>query len=71
MYAIRRLKDFEISIKHLQYSGIKSSIKKKIEQTIDILASGKNLPANYKDHCLSGKLSEYRECHIKGDLLLI
>ena len=71
MYTIRRLKDFETSIKRLKHSGIKSSVKKKIEQTIDLLASGKKLPANYKDHQLNGELSKYRECHIKGDLLLI
>lgn len=71
MYIIRRSKDFEVSIKSLVHSGIKLSLKKKIEQTIDLLASGKKLPPNYKDHQLNGDLSKYRECHIKGDLLLI
>jgi len=71
MYIIRRSKDFEASIERLKYSGIKSSVKKKIEQIIDLLASGKKLSANYKDHSLNGELSQYRECHIKGDLLLI
>jgi len=71
MYTIRRSKDFEISIQRLKHSGIKSSISKKIEQTIDLLASGQKLPLNYKDHSLNGELSKYRECHIKGDLLLI
>lgn len=71
MYTIRRSKDFETSIAHLKHSGIKISVIKKIEQTIDLLASGKELPANYKDHSLKGVLSQYRECHIKGDLLLI
>ena len=71
MYTILRSKDFEISIQRLKHGGIKSSIKKKIEQTIDLLASGQKLPLNYKDHSLNGELSKYRECHIKGDLLLI
>ena len=71
MYNIRRSKDFETSIERLKNSGIKSSIKKKIEQTIDLLASGKKLPPSYRDHNLNGELSRYRECHIKGDLLLI
>lgn len=71
MYTIRRSKDFEISIQRLKHSGIKISIKKKIEQTIDLLASGQKLPLSYKDHGLNGELSKYRECHIKGDLLLI
>jgi len=71
MYTIRRSKDFEVSARRLKHSGIKVSIKNKIEQTIDLLASGQRLPPNYKDHSLSGELSKYRECHIKGDLLLI
>ena len=71
MYTIKRSKDFEVSIQRLKYSGIKSSVKRKIEQTIDILAKGQKLPSNYKDHNLKGELSKYRECHIQGDLLLI
>lgn len=71
MYIIRRSKEFEISAKRLKHSGIKISVKKKIEQIIDMLASGKKLPPSYKDHKLSGRFSEYRECHIKGDLLLV
>ena len=71
MYTIRRLKDFEISIKRLKHSGIKFSVKKKIEQTINLLASGIKLPANYKNHKLNGELADYLECHIKSDLILI
>ncbi len=29
------------------------------------------LPEKYRDHPLKGDLSDYRECHIKPDLLLI
>ncbi len=29
------------------------------------------LAEKYKDHQLAGKLKEFRECHIKPDLLLI
>jgi mRNA interferase YafQ len=71
MYLIRRSKDFEISIKRLRQGGAKLSIRTKIEETINILASGEKLPISYRDHKLTGELSGYRECHIKGDLLLI
>jgi len=71
MYDIIRSKDFEASIKRLKSSGIKSSLKKKIEKTIDLLKLGKKLPTNYKDHKLNGELSNYRECHIKANLLLV
>ena len=71
MYRIRRLKDFEVSIQRLKLSGIKTSLRDKIERTIDLLAKGQKLLAGYKDHKLHSELSEYRECHITGDLLLI
>ncbi|NTV22547.1 MAG: type II toxin-antitoxin system YafQ family toxin [Candidatus Yonathbacteria bacterium] len=71
MYTIRRSKDFELSIKRLKHAGLKPSVKHDIECVIDLLALGEKLPAKYRDHKLQGELSAYRECHIKGDLLLI
>ena len=71
MYTIRRLKDFETSAKRLKNSGIKISVKNKIEHTIDLLASGQRLPDSYIDHKLNGEFEGCRECHIKGDLLLV
>ena len=45
----------------------------KIESTIDILLSGKAMPAKYRDHPLKGNYKDYRECHVdgEGDWLLI
>ena len=42
-----------------------------LKTVIEILASGNSLPDEYKDHSLIGKLSEYRDCHIEPDWLLI
>lgn len=36
-----------------------------------LLAAGKSLESNYRDHELSGNMSGYRECHIESDLLVI
>ena len=44
---------------------------KKLIEVLDILASGKELDAKYKDHKLSGKLKDFRECHIESDWLLL
>jgi mRNA interferase YafQ len=38
---------------------------------LSILVDKKSLPASFKDHQLSGKLSAYREFHIGGDLLVL
>ena len=45
----------------------------KLETTIDLLLSGKPMPANYHDHSLKGSFEGYRECHVGGvgDWLLI
>jgi mRNA interferase YafQ len=43
----------------------------RIEGVVDLLASDIKLPPEMWDHNLKGKWSEYRECHIKPDRLLI
>ena len=42
-----------------------------LENVIRILAEGKPLPAEYRDHALSGNYSGCHECHISPDWLLI
>ncbi|NUQ43116.1 MAG: type II toxin-antitoxin system YafQ family toxin [Calditrichaceae bacterium] len=42
-----------------------------LKKAITLLANGQKLPGNYKDHPLGREWSEYRECHIKEDFLLI
>ena len=42
-----------------------------LHEPIRILAKGEKLPFKYKDHQLKGELSAFRECHVKGDWLLI
>ena len=42
-----------------------------LEEVIEILASGNELPAKYKDHNLTGDYKDCRECHITPDWLLI
>ena len=42
-----------------------------IEKVVNVIASGKKFGAKHQDHSLAGDMSEYRECHIKNDLLLV
>ncbi len=44
---------------------------RKLEKVIELLATGQELPAEYKDHGLAGNYRECRECHITPDWLLI
>lgn len=64
-----RSKQFEKSLQKVLASG-KVNLKE-IEKTIVLLISGNPLPIKYKDHALTGDWKGYRECHIRGDLLLI
>lgn len=43
----------------------------RVEEVIEQLANGKALPAQNRDHALKGNKKGLRECHIRGDLLLI
>ena len=63
-YGSRFKKDYKL-IKKRKYNT------KKLAETIDILINGKELPAKFKDHALSGDYIGYRECHIEPDWLLI
>lgn len=43
----------------------------KLVNILSLLASGNPLPAQYKDHVLTGNLQDFRECHIEPDWLLL
>ena len=71
MYEVdRSTKSFRRSVRLVAKRGYDLS---KLERTIDLLASGKPMPANFQDHALIGNYKGYRECHIdgSGDWLLI
>ena len=42
-----------------------------LDDVIRLLSSGETLPEQYHDHALIGNYSDFRECHIKPDWLLI
>jgi len=42
-----------------------------LDDCIRVLAAGKKLSPNHRDHDLTGNWKGHRECHIKGDWLLI
>ena len=42
-----------------------------IDEVVFKLASGEILEQKFYDHQLKGKYSQYRECHVKPDLLLV
>lgn len=69
MYKVFITKDFERSLVKFVRSG--KFHREEAEQVLRVLSSGLPLPKKYRDHALHGDLSGRRECHIRGDILLI
>ena len=59
---------FKKTRKLAQKRGLDLSL---LQEAIVLLSKGEVLPPKYRDHQLRGRLSAFRECHIKGDWLLV
>lgn len=68
MLTIRYQSAFKRDFKRIKRRGYNIGL---LEKVIEILASGAELPPEYKDHPLSGDYIGCRECHIAPDWLLI
>lgn len=65
-YELIYSKAYKKAIKKLNKSDLKL-----VENVLDRLANDENLEPKYKDHQLLGEFKDFRECHIKPNLLLI
>lgn len=48
-----------------------TSLEADLKAVFDFLCDDLALPEEYQDHQLSGKLKDFRDCHIHPDLILI
>lgn len=67
---------YEIQVTNKFKKDLKTAIKRgysieSLNNVVDTLANGQSLPEKNKDHSLSGNWSNYRECHVAPDWLLI
>ena len=67
-YKLVRTKTFKRSFKKLNLNDADLQI---FIEIIYKLTNAISLDKKYKDHQLKGELKEFRECHVKPDLLLI
>ena len=67
-YTVRTSKRYRRELKTVLNRGKDEG---KLEEVIDILASGETLPPKYYDHPLPGQWKGYRECHIESNWLLV
>jgi mRNA interferase YafQ len=68
MYKVFLSKDFIKSAHRLERSG--KFKKEEVNDILRLLALGKPLPANYRDHALKGDMRGRRECHVSRNILL-
>lgn len=58
-------------LKDLKLARKRNFDESKLNEVIEILTKGENLPLKNHDHSLSGNYAGYRECHISPNWLLI
>ena len=68
MYQIQFTSKMKRDVKRMQKRGKDIS---KLTSVLTILASGTALPPQNRDHQLTGNYSDFRECHIEPDWLLV
>lgn len=71
MYILFETKKFCKSLKRISNSNGGNKIIEDLKKCVGILRTGNILDSNYKDHALKGEFMGYRECHIRGDILLV
>lgn len=67
-YKIETTSSFKKDLKRILKRNLKISL---LQDVVDLLQEGKNLPQKFHDHLLSGNWKNHRECHILSDWLLI
>jgi len=49
----------------------RATLEDDFRQVVMLLVSDQPLPERYRDHALTGNWREFRDCHVKPDLVLI
>ena len=68
MLTIKYQTAFKKDYKRIKKRGYDTRL---LEKVVGLLAEGRGLPAEYKDHALSGDYIGCGECHIAPDWLLV
>ena len=71
MRTISRTTRFKKDYKRESKGQHRATLDTALMSAVTLLVHDAPLPANLRDHALSGEWSEYRDCHLKPDLVLI
>jgi mRNA interferase YafQ len=71
MRTISRPRTFKQDYKRVSAGSPGDSLDSLLNQAVAALVADLPLPARFRDHALAGRWKGYRDCHIRGDLVLI
>ena len=71
MRTTHRTKQFRRDFKRLKRGPHAGHIYGTLLAALKMLAADKPLPPNFRDHPMKGKFSDCRDCHLRGDLVLV
>ena len=71
MRQVFRTAAFKRDYRRVLRSGHSRQAEDALARIVALLADDQPLPSNHADHPLKGPWRDYRECHLRPDLLLI
>lgn len=71
MRRIERTSQFKKDYKREMKGRYRSVLEPALIEVLEMLIVDMELPSRYFDHALIGQWKDFRDCHIKPDLLLI
>ena len=71
MRTIEYSSQFKKDFKREKKSSRGANLEKDLKDVLDFLVVDKSLPAAFADHSLMGEWKDFRDCHVRPDLILI
>lgn len=71
MRIIKQTRQFKKDLKRESKGQYRQILQADFVAVIQMLAQDQTLPIKYRDHALTGQWQDFRDCHIKPDLVLI
>lgn len=71
MRTIERTSAFKRDFKRESKGEHRAKLAAMLGKVIEALAMDESLPAANRDHALTGEWKDYRDCHVRPDLVLI
>lgn len=71
MRTISRTTQFKRDYKREAKGQFRETLERDLRAVLELLLSDAPLPPKYRDHPLSGQWTQFRDCHVRPDLVLI